>query len=381
MKHLIGLILVTLAAIPVVMACAGPVGPAPDTAPAAAARPAAPGRGEWDSLVEAAKKEGTAAVYVGSIGESRDVSSKVFWERYGVALEYVPGRGAEHVQRITRERGAGLYRVDAMLMGETTFFNSISPMKITVPLEPMLVLPEVTDASKWRPGKLLFIDKDKTAIVFGLNRQPYVAINTDMVKEGEIVSNEDVLNPKWKGKIVLNDPTVAGNGAEAFAFLMLKAFGKEKGRQYMERLLQQEPVISRDLRLQVEWVARGRYAIGLWVETSGTLKMASEGAPIKLLAMKEGQPVSAGPMVLMLFDKAPHPNAAKLFANWILGQEGGTVMSKYSGWISARLDVSTAEFNPVFVPEPGDMPYPEEYKLQTGELLQVAGQIFKDLLK
>ncbi len=143
-----------------------------------------------------------------------------------------------------------------MILGQTSFFNIINPMKIAVPREPMLVLPEVKDKSKWRTGDITFLDKGKTAMAFSLNRLHYAAVNTEMVKEGEITSIEDVLAPKWKGKIVINDPTVGGSGNEWFTFIMLQAYGMEKGREYVQRLLRQETVVIRDQRLQAEWVAK-----------------------------------------------------------------------------------------------------------------------------
>lgn len=346
-----------------------------------AEKPTAPGKSEWDSLVEAAKREGSVVIYCTSIGESGEASSRAFREKYGINLEYVPGRGDQHVQRITTERNAGLSVVDAMLTGLGTFYNSISPMKITVPLEPLLVLPEVTDGSKWRTGGILFVDSAKTCAAFSVNSLPYTAVNTDMVREGEFASTEDVLSSKWNGKIVISDPSVSGNGAEWFTFIMLQAYGREKGPEYIQRLVKQEPALTRDLLLQAEWVARGKYLVGLGTETSHVNKMARAGAPIKLLAMKEGQPLTSGPMNLMVFDKAPHPNAVKLFANWALSQEGGTIFSKYSGYVSARRDVSTADFDPILVPGPKDILPGQEYKLEQGKLLKVASDLFKDLIR
>ncbi len=86
-------------------------------------------------------------------------------------------------------------------------------------------------------------------------------------------------------------------------------------------------------------------------------------------------------MNLIVFDKAPHPNAAKLYANWVISREGGEIMSKYSGYISARLDVPTFGFDTSLVPDPKDILPGEEYRLKQGELQKVAAEIFKDLLR
>ncbi len=359
----------------------GPATPAPS--PATGNRGSAAVKSEWESLVEAARKEGTVVIYSGgSLGEATEASAKLVYSQYGVQIDYISGRGAEQITKITNERKAGLYYADAMLVGLGSFFNIISPMKITVPLQPLLLLPEVTDGSKWRTGGLPFADRDKTAIAFSLQTNHYTAINTDMVKANEITSAEDILDPKWKGKIVLNDPSVGGSGAGWFQYFMLgDAYGREKGREYMMKLVKQEPVIIRDERLQLDWVARGKYAVGLGVSVPHLTSLARAGAPIKLLAMKEGGYLNSGSFNLIVLDRAPHPNAIKLFANWVLSREGGTIMAKYSGYPSARLDVSTEGFDPMFIPGSKDVLPGEDWKKHQAELLVMAAEIFKPLLK
>ncbi|MBI4333368.1 MAG: extracellular solute-binding protein [Chloroflexi bacterium] len=381
MRHGMAFFLTALVVLLPLAACTQPaIAPAP-AAPAAKAPAPAQTRNAWDNLVEAAGREGSVLVYNAGVGEASDQASKAFAAKYGVGLSFITGRGSELAQKITMERAAGLYVVDAMIMGLGTFYNSINPMKITVPLEPLLILPEVKDNSKWRSGKPIFADQAKTAIALSLNSLTYTAVNTEAVKDGEITSTEDVLNPKWKGKIVINDPSIAGIGAEWFTFIMLQAYSREKGEDYIRRLIRQEPVMNRDQRLQAEWVARGRYPIGLGIEPAEVDKMARAGAPIKPLAMKEGQPLTSGPWNLMIFDRAPHPKAAQLLANWLSSREGGEIVAKYSGYISARLDVPTTGFDPVFVPGDKDILPGEDYKLEQGKLLRVAADLFKELNK
>jgi iron(III) transport system substrate-binding protein len=338
-------------------------------------------KSEWENLVAEAKKEGTVVVYTVPIGDAREVSIKAFMEKYGISIDYVTGRGPELAQKISTERGAGLYAVDAMFTGLNSFFNVIGPMKITVPLEPLLVLPEVTDGTKWRTGNVPFADKRKSVVAFSLARNPYAVINTAVVQQGEIISTEDMLAQKWKGKIVMNDPSTPGNGSEWFQFIMLQAYGREKGREYMLKLLEQEPVLTRDQRLQVEWVARAKYPIALGAHPSEVDKFVRLGAPIKFTAMKEGMPLTSGPLNLTVFERSPHPNATKLFVNWILSREGSSVMSKHAHYMSARSDVSAVEFDPIFLPSPTDILPGEDYKLADSELMKEAAEIFRDLIK
>ncbi|MBI4332601.1 MAG: extracellular solute-binding protein [Chloroflexi bacterium] len=382
MKRRFLAVIIWLTASLTMLACTAPALPAASSPPPGAGVAAPQARSDWDSLVEAARKEGMVMIYHTSIGDARDASAKAFKEKYGITIDYVMGRGPEIVERIARERLAGLYVVDAVVNGATTFYNMVRPQGITVPLEPLFVLPEVTDGSKWRTGKLSFVDKGRTALAFSLTNYIYTTINTDLVKAGELASYEDVLNPKWKGKIVINDPSVSGNGSGWFAFIVVELYkSREKGEDYMRKLARQEPVVIRDQRLQAEWVARGKYPVGIGLEPSQVTKMVESGAPIKPVAMKEGQPMSSGALNLWVYDRIPHPNATKLYVNWVLSPEGSGIMSKYSGYPSARVDVSTEGFDPIFIPGPNDTLPSEEYWQQKDPLMKVAAEIFKDFLQ
>lgn len=358
---------------PVVRPTAAPTSP-PVVRPTAAPTPTP--KSEWDTLVEAAKKEGEVTALASSIGNAAPQSTAIFGQKFGIGLSYTQGRGSEIAKKITSERQAGIYTVDVVITGLGTFYNSLNPMKIAVPLEPLIILPEVKDGSKWRTGKLQWVTPEKTGVAISLNSLTYTAIHTETIKPGEITSTEDILDPKWKGKIVINDPSVAGKGAEWFTFIMAQAYPGEKGMEYIKKLIAQEPVVIRDQRLQAEWVARGKYPVGLGIESSEIKKFSEAGAPIAELGMKEGQPLTSGPWNIMVLDKAPHPNATKLFVNWLMSKEGGEVVAKHSGYLSARLDVPTTGFDPILVPGDNDILPGEAYKLEQGRLLKVAAELF-----
>ncbi len=87
--------------------------------------------------------------------------------------------------------------------------------------------------------------KDKYGINTEFFTSPYILINTDMARDDDFRSYRDVLNPKWKGKIVQNDPTVLGTGFSFFAVVG----GLMLGYDYMKQLTAQDPVLLRDRRL------------------------------------------------------------------------------------------------------------------------------------
>ncbi len=339
-------------------------------------------KSDWNSVVEAAKKEGTVAVFVSLIGEAQPVITKTLKEKYGINIDWSVGRGAENTTKLNAQRNAGLYVVDAGLTGLATYFGRMKEMKVDAPLEPLLILPEVTDGSKWRTGKIPLVRGESNVITFAAQRMPTMAINTDLVKGSDITSLADVLNPKWKGKIVINDPSVAGAGNNWFDFVVSDVYGKEKGLPYMAALVKQEPVIARDQRLMAEWIARAKYPIGLGASPSEVDKMVRAGAPIKATVTKEGAPLSSGSMNLVAIDKQPHPNALKFFVNWILSREAGEIISKYSaGYVSERTDVSTEGIDPILIPQPKDVLPSEQAQMEQVANQRLAAEVFKELLK
>ncbi len=338
-------------------------------------------KAEWDKLVADAKKEGKLVIYAGPIGNARAALMSAFRQRYGIALDIVMGRGEELMAKMDSERRAGIYDVDAVIHGMTTFFNSPLLRKNTVPMAPYLVLPEVLDLSKWRGGKLPFADKEGHLAVLVLGPAPHMLINTELVKPGEITSHYDLLDPKWRGRIAVNDPSLGGAGTEWFTYVVSKVMGIEKGTQYMKQLVKQEPGITRDQRLLTEWIARGKYAVALAPDKATTAELMRAGAPLAYPDLKEPRPTSSGPGNITLLANAPHPNAMKLFANWILSRDGAAVYSKAHGLPSTRIDVPPEGINPVFIPKPNETILGEEYQLSKGKMRKLATEIFSGLTR
>lgn len=341
----------------------------------------------WESTVAAAKKEGT-------VNFTTDVSPDVinglrsgFEKKFGIELQISSMRGAEFSGKIAAERRAGLYMWDVYSHGPTTTILTLKPGGFIVPLEPALILPEVTDPKAWRGGRLPFLDKDGMALGYIALFYRGALINTDMVKEGQLKSFYDLLKPEWKGKIVTDNLALPGPG-NLLVTLMAVAFDNDldKLREYLSGLVKQEPVVVRDYRTTAEWVARGKYPILLGYDTGMAADFKSKGAPITLAPMKEGSFVgSRGPQTLTLpSGPLPHPNAAVVFINWLLSREGQAIYVKaYGAAPSFRVDVSPAGIDPVFLEQPGEkLIFEDENTSQlSGKLLPIAREIFAPLLK
>ncbi len=363
----------------------GPQAAAPTAAPPPGGSTApAPAPGAWESLVAAGKKEGRLTIYTSQRPDAREAITRAMKEKYGIEVDFVAGRASEVVSKLKAERQAGLYLADAGLMGPTTFINELVPMNALVPLDPVLVLPEVKDPSKWLDNRLPYLDKAHMAFRVVMTALPFYTRNTDLVKEDEINYSTDLLNPKWKGKIALNDPSISGNAADWFAFTLIEKMGMEKGLQFMKDLAKQQPQVTRDERLLAEWIAKGKFAIGVGSSPSAPAEFIKMKAPIAFIETREPKSMSSGSGLLQVFKDGPHPNAARVFANWILSREGSSIYAPASEYPSARVDVPKDSFLPALVPKPGDVDPVEKfenYEKRKGDLRKVSGEIFGALAK
>ena len=185
--------------------------------------------------------------------------------RFGIAIDYVGSRGNETAAKLGAERRAGAVSIDVMIAGIQTMATILHREKMLDPLKPALLLPEVVDGAKWKIGKLWFSDPEQIYILrlFNTLGTPF-HINTDKVKPGELRSVRDLLDPKWKGKISVQDPTTPGSGSNHAAALYAQ-FGEEFVRRFY---IDQKPAISRDTRQLTDWLARGTYPIALGAEDS-----------------------------------------------------------------------------------------------------------------
>ncbi len=302
---------------------------------------------DWEKTLAAAKNEGNIVVLTSFGGEGRDAIARAFKEKYGLGMEFVVGRSGEIATKVTAERRAGLYLEDTYLAGSSSLME-FRDADYLESLKPLLLLPEVLDPKVWLDGEPRFIDKEGLMLSHLVEAISGTLINTDLVKPDEIKSYRDLLNPKWKGKIVVMDPSM-GSAGTAFFFLLWELMGPDFTRE----LAKQDLAITRDGRLQVEWIARGRYAISGTPSADIRNEFLKAGAPIKIIQPVEGTLSSSSKGVVALLKKAPHPNAAKVFVNWLLTKEGQTVLSQVSGQSSRRLDVSREGLDPATFILPG----------------------------
>jgi iron(III) transport system substrate-binding protein len=305
----------------------------------------------WDETLAAARKEGKVVVSGPPSPELRQAMPAAFKQRYGIPLEFLAGRGSETATKLRTEHQAGVMTVDVVIAGIQTMATILYREKMLDPVRPALVLPEVTDGSKWKKGKLWFSDPDDQYVLRLSNTiSPTFYVNTSQVKPGELRTAKDLLDPKWKGRISLQDPTIPGSGSNHAAQLYLQL-----GEDFVKKLyIDQNPAISRDTRQITDWVARGSYAISLGGEDQQVAQLQKEGIPITTLNLSDTrQLLSAGFGQLALLRGAPHPNAAKVFLNWISSKEGGEIFARALSTASTRNDIDESFLSPEVIPQAG----------------------------
>lgn len=321
---------------------------------------------DWDKTVAEARKEGQLLMYNAST-KYEDAAAR-FKQKYGIVLDSIALNSGQIAERMSREYNAGIHEVDVISTG-TGGVRLLKPLNLMAPLEDVIVLPEVLDATKWVENRFPLVDHFEVDY-FGRVSTP-IWVNTDMVKPGDIKEMRDLLKPEWKGKVILDDPQNSGAGTQWF-----RMYYPLLGDDFMTAFVKQEPVVLRDKRLEVEWLARGKYPVLIGGNYENLLEFKNLGSPIAANVTKEGKYIGPGSGIIEMAPKPAHPNAAKLFVNWILTQEGQTLLTQQNLIPSRRLDVPTAHLSEDEIPKKG-----ETYLADTPESLANANDFMKQSAK
>ena len=307
---------------------------------------------EWDALIAAAQEEGKL---VTQIGGSNSTEIEPIYLRFGeqFGLKVVIGRGGARNQanRLLAEHAAGRSAVDTIHQGQTSSHELIIPSGILQPVLPFLFHPEVTDPSVWYRGRYWFSDEDQQyRFVYAANAAPGsgggVAFNTNLVSLEEATSWKtmwDVVDDKWVGQIVSEHPLFEPGGNSLRRYL-----NPGIGPEWMERFYG-DPSLgifwTQDQRIGADGLALGRWSLAVWLGGSQDLDaLVDGGAPVMRrdiefeteygvlsLSPQSGDLRAENGGAIMIPKNVPHPNATKLFVNWLLTREGQTVMHEVAG--------------------------------------------------
>lgn len=338
---------------------------------------------EWEKALAAAKKEGKVVVLGPPGAADRKVLAEGFQKSFpGIEVEYTGASGFQIVPRLLAERKTGQYLADVHVGNPGSILSSMLPAGMLDPVKPVLLLPEVTDPSKWWEGDLEFADQaGKYNLVFSTDVRTHVVVNPKLARRDDLRSYWNLLDSKWAGKIVMKDPLVRGPGGGTVLFWYIHpGLGKEFIRRFYT---EQKVTITDNDRQILEWVARGQYPVGVGHSTNIATDFVRKGLSIEELRseqFKEGSNLNAGFGTLVLINRAPHPNAAKVYLNWLLSKEGQTEWSRGSGYPSRRLDVPRDHLDPLKLPKEGVV-YQKQYKEEYTRLQDEVNEFLATLVK
>lgn len=280
---------------------------------------------EWQKIVEAAKKEGQISLYGGQEITHPDIIAAFNKDFPFIKVTTVAGRAGDLMSRITAERRADKYLADVMASGPNGP-RMLYLEKFLDPISPALILPEVTDASKWYGGKHWYADPENKFIFMfeGTLNSTGLSYNTKLANPDEIKSYWDLLKPMWKGKLLSMDP----RGSALPTPVLILYYQSDLGPNFVRRLYTETGItLFRDRRQGTNWLATGKFPLCLFCRDID--KAHGQGLPVDEIApdqLKEGHSVGGGgSSVIVLINRAPHPNAAKVFINWYLSRHGQRV--------------------------------------------------------
>ena len=310
--------------------------------------------GPLDAVIEGAKKEGELVVHVGPGKQYRDGRLNGFEEKYPfLKVQAINTANRESLPKLMRERQAGIYALDVHMGGTPNLLKIYVPQGFLVPLREYVVLPEVVDDKAWSGGFDAGFQDLAGKYVYAYNMTTNIVghVNWAAVKKADLTKVEELTNPKFAGKIVWHDPRSPGPG-----FAAATAIYVNFGEAFLTQLFKQPGIVFTNNRRQAaEWVVRGRYPIGIGTSRDFLLMFENEGLGKAVDEIPEAwlpkPTMSAGNGNIVVMDKAPHPNAAKLYVNWFLSREAQQNWNDSTDGASRRLD--TKPNRKGLAPEPG----------------------------
>jgi iron(III) transport system substrate-binding protein len=258
------------------------------------------------SVLEHAKKEGVLVWYTALNLNDSEMLTKRFEQRYPfIKTETLRLSSFSLLSKIQTEARAGAFKADVIeiagvlghiLKRDGLFAKYISP------------------ESRFYPDSVK--DPDGTWTSFFMNTHVLV-YNTKLVKKDQLPKTyEEIINPRWKDKITMpEDFDIFG--------MMLKVMGREKGMEFMRRLAAQGVSLKNSNTLSLQAVASDEVPLGLNLYGTRTEEFKKKGAPVDWIPL-EFTLASLEPLAVGA--KAPHPNSARLFVDFLLSKESQDMM-------------------------------------------------------
>ena len=288
---------------------------------------------EWTDLIAAARAEGELAAVSGPSVADDSPWFAAFADYFGIGVDNFGGATGDVTARVAADRELGDYAFDIANQGGTGTRNFLGNEWIE-PALPMMIHPDFFNMEGWRIDFIPWVDSTQEfCLYYTLEAESNIAAlwyNTETVTQEEydnFNSFRNLLDPQWKGRIVIGD--VGGGEAGSDRSTLWAVLGEE----WWDTLFrEQDPIIVPygSAREHADILARGDADFGMFSSGDDALEDAEEdGLPVTFMpkTLAEGAPLELIQRACVM-KNAPHPNAAKLFMNWIFTYEGGRVYNE-----------------------------------------------------
>ena len=254
-------------------------------------------------LIEGAKKEASLMWYTSTSIEDAKRLFDVFNKKYPfVKTEFFNAGSARLFNRILNENRAGKVFFDLVAVRGLETHQLVKSGFLQAYASP--------EAAAYPPG---FKDPNGYWVDY-FDAYNVIGYNTKLVRKDQAPKSwDDLLDPKWKGQIALDEEMYSWYGA------MTQKWGKEKAQRFMKGLAKQDVQLRSGQTLIAQMMAAGEFPIAM-VLAHRIEKMKEQGAPVEWVTTLD--PITASLHPLGIAAKAPHPNAAKLFIDFVLSKEG-----------------------------------------------------------
>lgn len=323
----------------------------------------------WDEIYKAAKSEGKVVIY--SLSSRIFKAVKAFKEKYpGIEVEASDMRGNDQIEKLTREQAAGIYNVDVLFLANgPTLVNELLPnglIKNYVP-ETLLGGQNAKDVIPQNFREPLLVHTIESKVVF-YNFEAYSTAPVDTLW--------DLTRPEWRGKVQMKDPMLTEENMNLLmtivqhADIMAKAYEQEFGEpiqlsegvknagyEFIQRLVKNNLVLTSSDGTAAKAVgAPGQAKPPLTLSVASSKMRDNKRKGLKLAIAWDLNPkvgISKRNYIVMA-NKAPHPNAAKLLIQWMLGDEkGGKGMKPWfvaGQWpsredVKPKIDITLSDLN------------------------------------
>lgn len=299
--------------------------------PAGSAKPPSAEAKAWDQVVEAAKKEGVVRWYTSMPTWAGDYICEEFTNRYGIKVERYRAGAVQVIQKFVTEREGGIVNADVIESVHPAAFADMGRRGWLAAVGSELPTWGSIDARFKEPrGRWAAVR------IFGQG----IIWNTDRVTDAEAPREwQDLLDPKWKGKIALANPLSAGGPSLWTVYVVNSA---SYGPGFLSRLAANQLTQFPEVGSMFEAVASGQKAVGIPASDFWYFDYKNKGAHLGFAYPSTATVASVACAAVL--EGCAHPNAAKLFLNFLLEESTQKYLAERGGLYSANISVATPDW-------------------------------------